>query len=89
MPKLKSDSEPEFNEEAVKVVVGSSHARIVKEKTKDVLMHYYATACRECKKLEPVWEELAKHLVYIGATEVVVGKMDTTTNEAEGVGEVS
>ena len=48
-------------------------------------MEYYAPWCGHCKKLEPIWNELAKHLKDANVLDVVIGKMDATTNEAENV----
>ena len=44
---------------------------------------YYAPWCGHCKKLKPIWEELAKDQAK--NEDIVIAKMDWTENEAEGV----
>merc|ERR1711990_801850 len=82
-PHLKSESVPEPNDEPVTVVVGTEFEKIVKDPTKDVLVKYYAPWCGHCKKLAPIWEDLAKH--YKDNNDLVIAKFDATANEAEGV----
>jgi len=82
-PHLKSDPVPESNDEPVKIVVGTQFEEIVLNKDKDVFVKFYAPWCGHCKKLVPIWEELAEH--YKDKTDLVIAKFDSTTNEAEGV----
>jgi len=49
----------------------------------DVLVKYYAPWCGHCKKLAPIWDEVAESLKDV--PNLVIGKFDATTNEAEGV----
>lgn len=51
--------------------------------TKDVLVKYYAPWCGHCKKLAPIWDELAEH--YANVDDLVIAKFDSTANEVDGV----
>ena len=82
-PHLKSEEPPASNDGPVVVVVGKTFEDIVRDPSKDVLVKYYAPWCGHCKKLAPVWEELAEH--YKDEPNLVIAKFDATANEAEGV----
>jgi thiol-disulfide isomerase/thioredoxin len=41
---------------------------------------YYAPWCGHCKKLKPVWEELAQHVL---GSDVVVAKIDMDANKLQ------
>ena len=58
----KSEAVPETNTEPVKVVVGDSFEEMVLKSDKYVLFEAYAPWCGHCKKLTPIYEELAKNL---------------------------
>lgn len=58
-PKLKSDPVPESQDEASFTLVGSQFDEVVFDESKDVLAEFYAPWCGHCKRLKPVWEELA------------------------------
>ena len=55
---LKSAPVPETNDEPVKVVVGDNFEEMVFN-DKYVLLEAYAPWCGHCKKLTPIYEELA------------------------------
>jgi protein disulfide-isomerase A1 len=80
---LKSEAIPETNDEPVKVVVGKNFNDIVLDPTKDVFIEFYAPWCGHCKKLAPIWDELATELKSI--SNLVIAKMDATANEVESV----
>lgn len=75
---LKSAPVPETNDEPVKVVVGDNFEEMVFN-DKYVLLEAYAPWCGHCKKLTPIYEELAQKLS--NEADIVIAKMDATENE--------
>lgn len=73
---FKSEEIPATNDERVKVVVGKNYNDIVLDATKDVLLMYYAPWCGHCKKLKPIWDQLAKDQAK--NENIVIAKMDWT-----------
>jgi len=63
----------------VVTVVGSTFDQIVLDKSKDVLIEFYAPWCGHCKALEPKYLELAKSLK--NEKNLVIAKLDGTLNE--------
>jgi len=49
----------------------------------DVFVKFYAPWCGHCKKLAPIWEELAEELKSV--PHLTIGKFDATANEVDGV----
>jgi len=88
-PFFKSADVPEANDDPVVIVVGKNFDDVVLNGEADVLLEIYAPWCGHCKKLAPVWEELAKHFYDQeedkSARKVVIAKMDGTENEVEGL----
>lgn len=62
------------------VVVGNSFEKIVLDNSKDVFIELYAPWCGHCKKLEPVYKDLAKR--FKKSKGLVIAKMDATANDA-------
>lgn len=81
-PHRKSDPIPKTNDDPVKVVVGKNFEDIVLKSGKNVMLEIYAPWCGHCKKLAPIYEEVGKH--FKDFSEVVIAKMDGTTNDAIG-----
>ncbi|KAG0248124.1 protein disulfide-isomerase precursor [Mortierella polycephala] len=77
-PSIKSEPIPETNDEPVKVVVAHNYKEIVDDLDKDVLIEFYAPWCGHCKSLAPTYERLGE--LYKGS-EIVIAKMDATTND--------
>ena len=77
-PSLKSEPIPESNDAPVKVIVGKNYKSIVEDPEKDVFIEFYAPWCGHCKKLAPLWEELAES---VKSDKIVIAKMDATAND--------
>lgn len=82
-PHLKSAEIPAEQTENVYTLVGKSFDSIVMDSNKDVLVEFYAPWCGHCKKLAPIYEELATKLKH--NTNLVIAKMDSTANETDKV----
>ncbi|QRV87587.1 prolyl 4-hydroxylase, beta polypeptide [Ceratobasidium sp. AG-Ba] len=79
-PKLKSDPVPEIQDEASYTLVGSKFDEVVFDDSKDVFAEFYAPWCGHCKRLKPIWENLAE-LYKDQKDKLTVLKMDATTND--------
>lgn len=82
-PHLKSEAEPTAQTGPVYTLVGSTFDAIVKDQQKDVLVEFYAPWCGHCKKLEPIYRELAKRVEAVSS--LTVAKIDATANDVAGV----
>uniref|UniRef100_A0AAQ4NPF0 Protein disulfide-isomerase A3 n=1 Tax=Gasterosteus aculeatus aculeatus TaxID=481459 RepID=A0AAQ4NPF0_GASAC len=76
---IKSEPIPERNTDAVKVVVAESFDDVVNDQEKDVLIQFYSRSCSHCKKLEPVYRELAETLS--SDPNIIVAKMNAGDND--------
>jgi len=63
----------------VKIIKGKSFDSIVINNEKDVFVEFYAPWCGHCKKLAPLWEELATKVANVD--NLVIANMDATANE--------
>lgn len=80
---MKSEDIPADNSAPVKIVVGKNFNDLVLNPDHDVLVKFYAPWCGHCKKLAPIWDEVATELKDVPG--LVISKFDATTNEVDGV----
>ena len=82
-PIIKSEEIPTEQETNVTKIVGKNHDDIRYDEDRDVLIKYYAPWCGHCKRLVPIFENLAD--VYAadeeGQSKVVIGEIDATLND--------
>jgi thiol-disulfide isomerase/thioredoxin len=77
---LRSQPAPEPSGPVVELV-GSTFASVALDTSKDVLVNFYSKDCGHCKKLQPVYEQVAKQLAADG---VVVAQLDAVANDVLG-----
>lgn len=80
-PSIKSEPVP-VQSGPVYTLVADEFDKVVFDDAKDVLVEFYAPWCGHCKKLAPVYEELAsKFASPEAASKIVIAKMDATAND--------
>lgn len=79
----KSAPIPESNDAPVKIIVGNNFEDMVLKSDQYVLFEAYAPWCGHCKKLSPIFDELAEKVS--GESEIMIAKMDSTANEYPGL----
>ncbi|KAK5884166.1 hypothetical protein CesoFtcFv8_020423 [Champsocephalus esox] len=76
---IKSEPIPERNSAAVKTVVAENFDDLVNSPERDVLIQFYSRSCSHCKKLEPVYTELAETLS--SNPNIVIARMNAGDND--------
>ena len=82
-PFLKTQDIPKEQKGPVFTLVGKAFEKEVLKSDRDVLVKFYAPWCGHCKKLAPIYEDLAKK--YKDNKKLLIAECDATENEIESV----
>lgn len=79
-PQMKSQDVPTQEPGKPYILVGKTFSEVTK--SQDVLVKFYAPWCGHCKKLAPIWDDLA---LKMQDEDVKIAKFDATANEHKDV----
>jgi len=81
LPTVKSEEIPTDASGPVRVLVAKNAESVVLNPELDVFVDYFAPWCGHCKKLTPIWDQLAAMLA--DNPGIVIAKCDATANDVD------